>query len=298
MNQTGPSLPIEFPVGSPARNETVTNLAVTGQAKINGLDVVGVVSGVAPGVYDGEPVNAVSAYVTLNPAGADNSIYVEAKVLGVAGNDFTVAITTPVQAAITTSVDGENVVVACGTKHRMVVTGTLDPNAAGTLIYAGQNEGYPIHPDFSTDGTNSIPESGNFIRLIPSGSGATTIWALEMYTDGVITGIWASSTAAAFPNGLTYVADDTETGTPVVTAALPTAAQTIAASENTLVTLAASGTVTGTIAAVTSTALAHGLDGTPAQLGRLATDGTKIWMALVEDLTVTQSSWTELTLVS
>jgi hypothetical protein len=58
-----------------------------------------------------------------------------------------------------------------------------------------------------------------------------------------------------------------------------------------LVTASASGTVTGVIAAVAVTNLTGGIDGTPAKLGRLATDGTDVWTALVENETVTQSAW-------
>lgn len=58
-----------------------------------------------------------------------------------------------------------------------------------------------------------------------------------------------------------------------------------------LVLAAASGTVTGAIAAVAATALTGGINGTPAKLGRIATDGTDVWTALVEDPTVTQAGW-------
>lgn len=58
-----------------------------------------------------------------------------------------------------------------------------------------------------------------------------------------------------------------------------------------LVTAAAEGTVTGHIHAVAETNLAGGINGTPANLGRIATDGTDVWTALVEDPHVTQSGW-------
>jgi hypothetical protein len=43
--------------------------------------------------------------------------------------------------------------------------------------------------------------------------------------------------------------------------------------------------------AIGGATLAGGVDGTPAVIGRLATDGTDVWTALVNDTTVEQAGW-------
>lgn len=245
--------------------------------------------------YAGEPVNAVRASLTVNPTGTNNSVDYTAVVYGIAGENVSVAYTAPVQTGLDVSVSGDAITVACGTKHRMVVTGTLSPDATGTLVYAGDDNDVKM---WSSDGTrDNPPSSGSYTVIMSFMIAETLYWKIIHYTDGgEPDGIWISEEYKEFPDGLSYVIHDTETGTPTVTAALPTAQQVIDAVEadaeaSDLVTPAANGTVTGAVAAVAAAHLSGGVDGTPAKLGRTATDGTDVWTALVEDNTTSQHSW-------
>lgn len=223
-------------------------------------------------VADDAPVNETKATLTVNPAGANNSVDYTAVANGTGGEAVSVRYTAPVQASLDVSVAGKAITVACGTKHRMVVTGTLVPDATGDLISAGEVNS---HHFWSTDGTINPAAVGAWVMLILQLDGTGV---LERWTGGSIDGFWVSSDTGDWPDGLTYVADSAlETGTPVVAAALPTAQQVLDAVEasteaTALVTVAANGTVTGAVAAVTAANLAGGVDATTSPAPLIITD--------------------------
>lgn len=291
MSDQNTSLPLEFPTGAPARKETMSSLVVTHKALIADLETLN-------DPFDGEPVNAVQATLTVNPDGVNNSIDYTAVAYGIAGHNVSVRYTAPAQAELDVSVADNAITVACGTKHRMVITGTLSPDVTGTLVYAGQSDGEPTMNLWTSDGELTYPESGSWTKAEIVAEGGSC--QLIHYTDGEIDGSWASTeTDADYPDGLTYVADDAETGTPTVTAALPTAQQVIDAVEanaeaSALVTVAANGTVTGAVAAVVAANLSGGVDGTPGKLGRTASDGSRVWFNTATNLTITNNNWIEL----
>lgn len=288
MSDQNTSLPLTFPTGAPARKETMSSLVVTHKALIADLETLN-------DPFDGVPVNAVRATLTVNPTGTNNSIDYTAVAYGIAGENVSVAYTTPVQAGLDVLVSGDAITVACGTKHRMVVTGTLSPDATGTLVYAGED--VIGNRYWTTDGNLINSPTGVWVSLmwVPESYGAY----LTMYEDDLVTGEWTLDTLADWPEG-TYIAINSETGTPTVTAALPTAQQVIDtvqanAEASALVTPAANGTVTGAVAAVAAANLSGGVDGTPGKLGRTASDGSRVWFNTATNLTVTNNNWVELT---
>lgn len=96
-------------------------------------------------------------------------------------------------------------------KPKMIVTGTLSPDATGTLIYAGVYDGYP---SWTSDGllpTGLVPSQ---TALFHSG----TYWFHVEY-DSYPTQIYAAYcvSSAATPEGLTFIVD-MGTGVPTVNA--------------------------------------------------------------------------------
>lgn len=239
----------------------------------------------------GTPVHAVAAGSTLDPSGADNTVTLTSQSVGLEGNSLRAAMTIPTAATISVTKTGDVVSIAAGSKHRMVVAGTLVPDATGELVYAGLNDTYPTYPEFSVDGTQDVPETGNFVRLTPVVSGESTFWTLAFYTDGSFIGQWVSSDSGNFPNGLTYVADDTETGTPTVTASAPTAAQVVAAVNSAGLDITASGTGTGTVAAVTTTAFTGGRYATLGSAGDQLFDDTNRYLASTDIHATSTTGW-------
>lgn len=293
MSDQNTSLPLEFPTGAPARKETMSSLVVTHKALIADLETLN-------DPFDGEPVNAVQATLTVNPDGVNNSIDYTAVAYGIAGHNVSVRYTAPAQAELDVSVADNAITVACGTKHRMVITGTLSPDVTGTLVYAGTivGDNGSLHV-WSSTGTIEPEDADPFIRLIGGTTTEGDFCSLERYASVTWDAAWNSTTAAVFPDGLTFEALNEETGTPVVTAALPTAQQVIDAVEanaeaSALVTVAANGTVTGAVAVIAATYLTCGVDGTPGKLGRTASDGSRVWFNTATNLTVTNNNWIEL----
>lgn len=217
------------------------------------------------------PVNGVTAAVTLDPTGADNSITFTAVTSGADANDITVAIATPaVQATTDVAVVAEAITVTPGTKARMIVTGTLSPDVTGELIYAGGGAS-SFDAVWTTDGELSPSLSGQWAKLFFSFGN----WTIHVWNDGVFVedssfvGPYSGEGEYEWPDEGTPwdVAGIVFTGVATVTAGTTSAQQVIDAvnadvTAAALVTASASGTVTGAVAAVTATNLSGGVAGT------------------------------------
>lgn len=138
--------------------------------------------------------------------------------------------------------------------NAVAATGTLNPAGAdNSILYTADTKG-------------------------TAGNGITIEYAISGVGSAVLS-------VGVIGNAILVTAGSATTAADVITAVNAEAAAAA------LVLAAASGTVTGAIAAVAATALTGGINGTPAKLGRIATDGTDVWTALVEDPTVTQAAW-------
>lgn len=232
----------------------------------------------------GTPVHAVAASAALDPTGADNTVTLTSQSVGLEGNSLRAAMTIPTAASISVSKTGDVISIAAGGKHRMVVAGTLVPNAAGELISAGEVNSLPA---WSTDGTTDPAAEGAWVMIAKP----TSAWQIRYYLNGEIAGTWTASNAGDWPNGLTYVADDAETGTPTVTASAPTAAQVVAAVNSAGLDVTASGTGTGTVAAVTSTAFTGGRYATTGSAGDQLFDDTNRYLASTDIHATSTTGW-------
>lgn len=231
----------------------------------------------------GTPVHAVKATATLDPTGTDNSVVLTRDEAG-AVSSLSAEITTPEQAEISVDFDGTTVSISAGTKFRMTVAGTLSPGATGTLIYGGSIANYPA---WSSDGSIETPETGNWILL----ARPANAWILFFKTDGTTVGSWTSTeTDEDFPNGLTYVANGTETGTPIITALLPTSAQVVAAVNASEIPFTASGAGIGAVAAATA-AFSSGSNATVAIKGTEMFDATNKYTAISDVIASSTSGW-------
>jgi len=123
-------------------------LAVTGYECSGTLGVPGNTFTLALANGTGAVTGAsVTASLTTNLAGANNDLTFEAVEAGYAGNSISVAYSTAVApvAATTVTVSGKAITVTRAAKARMVVTGTLSPDVAGTYLYMGDTEGKPLY---------------------------------------------------------------------------------------------------------------------------------------------------------
>ena len=209
------------------------------------------------------PVNAAAGVCTLDPTGADNTVTLTLDTLG--ATTATGVITTPASAAITFTLAGTVYTIAAGAKHRMVISGTTSPDANQTLIPAGEINGFPA---WSTDGSDTAGV-GSWTLLSKS-----TSYQVSHFSSGVLDGSWTATEDDEFPDGLTFEADDTETGAPVVTASPPTAAQVVAAVNDADIGVTASGSGSGAVAAKSSTAFTGGVDATTSSSFVIATTTT------------------------
>jgi hypothetical protein len=213
---------------------------------------------VQAGTYSGTA--ETQATVLINPTGADNSIdWTAVAGWGYQGNATTITYAAPVALQATTlcAAVGQAITVTPGAKARMIVTGTLNPDATGTQLYAGVHGGYA---SYTHDGAAYVIGRASQKAIYYD----TDHWALEMTDSGGSVTYLAStaSSTAATPEGLTFT-PSTGTGTPTVAAAASSAAQVIAAgiadaATALLAVPVANGTVTGAVAAVTATNLATG----------------------------------------
>jgi len=189
------------------------------------------------------------ASVTLNPDGADNSITLTAVVPGSAGNSITGEIAVSVNDTdLTIGVTGTAILATSGDKNRMNVTGSLTPDVAGWLYYAGEVEGKPHWT------SNGLATAVNLANGTPSQSLGYAFggWIFSsVLANGNPEFIAGIISVAAFPDGLSF-ATTLGTGAITVTADAATAQQVIDAvnadaEASELVTASASGTVTGAV---------------------------------------------------
>jgi hypothetical protein len=170
-------------------------------------------------VVESAPNNGTVAWVALNPAGVDNTIILEAVEVGTAGNSLTAAIAidaTTNRYALTVVKTGNAISITSGDRYRMIVSGTLSPNLAGTLgptyTYAGLAGGKP-----------SYASSGASTRQI-YWTIATGKWTLANLLE--IGNRWESSEDVDTPDQVvTWTAVGSATGTPTITAAAASALQ-------------------------------------------------------------------------
>ena len=233
----------------------------------------------------GTPVHAVAASAALDPSEADNTVTLTSQSVGLEGNSLRAAMTVPTAASISVSKTGDVVSIAAGSKHRMVVAGTLVPDATGGLLYAGSIGDAEA---WTTDGTLVPSEAGTWVKLsaIPDSEGH-----IEVYVAEELTGSWSCADTGDFPDGATFVADDAETGTPTVTASAPTAAQVVAAVNAADIGITASGTGTGTVAVVTTTAFAGGRYATLGSAGDQLFDDTNRYLASTDIHATSTTGW-------
>ncbi len=204
-------------------------------------------------IGDTEPSNGAISSVTINPTGADNSVTYTSIDYG--RNDITVTYATPAaQATTTVGVVGAAITVTPGTKARMIVTGTLTSDGSTPVVFS--------NPLPYTEISNGKPVYEILAEAAVIWNG--TQWILSHDSGGQ----WTSTDAVSTPDLVTtWVPQFGSTGTPVVTAGTSSAAQVIAAvndsvDANALVIASASGTVTGAVAAVAATNLAGGVSQT------------------------------------
>lgn len=159
----------------------------------------------------------MKARLTVRLPGADNDLSVVAVADGVPGTAVSFAIAAAaVQAETGVAADGSAVTVTPGTKARMIVTGTLtdgtDPVVFPPLLYAGGTGGSEIWSDTGTypDCEYHLDNVGLYFN---HGGNGWYFGSSERWPDLVSS--WT-------PQG-------SETGTPVVTAGVSSAAQGIAA---------------------------------------------------------------------
>jgi hypothetical protein len=235
--------------------------------------------GVLPLAGSGAPTLSAAASATLDPAGADNTILVDAVENGTAGNLISVAITTPVQADLSVSVAGNTITVAAGTKHRMLLTYASGP-FSGTfeLLYIGlDNSGKRIWifddgttEHIITDTTEDTP--GSFEVLVSSSNGVDEAEAET--ADGYF---WPDEASGSLVATVGDVA-------PTIAASTPTALQvdlaikaSTAASALILVDAEAVTSGAGAVAALSAVTLTGGADTTPGIIGSERVDSSFLY---------------------
>lgn len=207
---------------------------------------------VQAGTFSGTAETVATA--TINPTGADNSILWTAVAgWGGVGNDITVTYAAAVASQATTlcAASGYAITVTPGAKARMTIAGTLyaGPGATNartfsTLLYAGVTSTKAV---FTGADADTVGWDGSKFTLTHHSGGA-----------------WTSTDAVATPDLVTtWTGVGGANGTPVVSAAISSAAQAITAGVADAATAflavpSASGTVTGAVAAVTATNLTNG----------------------------------------
>lgn len=288
MSDQNTSLPLEFPTGAPARKETMSSLVVTHKALIADLETLN-------DPFDGTPVNAVRATLEHGVAEDDTALKFTSNTYGVIGTGISVTIERNSYPYFEVTLNTKAIVVSAGAIYRMNVAGTLSPEPAIALsFYDTDTNGYA----WSSNGTE-IPDAEGYYTRLSLVDG--THFTLAVYEDAVLIGSWtATETESNDPSGLTYVADDAETGTPTVASSYPTTQDVINACEGDdaikdLVTTAVNGgDATGEITELELTYLEGGVDGTPGKRGRLANDETSIWYCMTTDSTTQNHGWIEL----
>lgn len=235
----------------------------------------------------GTPVHAVAASAALDPSEADNTVTLTSQSVGLEGNSLRAAMTVPTAASISVSKTGDVVSIAAGGKYRMVVTGTLTSNGATPVVF----DDLVFHSN-ATIGGVEYPQFGDAVGF--------TDYCIPTQSDGVWNGwrlakgvaAWTSPDLVDFPElCTTWEPVDTETGTPTVTASAPTAAQVVAAVNSAGLDVTASGTGTGTVAAVTTTAFTGGRYATLGSAGDQLFDDTNRYLASTDIHATSTTGW-------
>jgi hypothetical protein len=202
----------------------------------------------------GDAGAAAAAAATIDPAGNDNAVVFTAVEDGEDGNAISVEYAAPGGSAQTTvSVTGTAITVTPAAKARMILSGTLTD-------YYGQPVTTPLEFLFAGfQGDKPVYAAGPLSNVMWFGNQ----WA--WYLDEVLA--FYSTQDVATPDLVTsWTPNGSATGTPVVTAAVASAAQVISAvngsvAASALVTASASGASTGAVAAVAETNLTGGAGG-------------------------------------
>lgn len=288
MSDQNTSLPLEFPTGAPARKETMSSLVVSHKALIADLETPN-------DPFDGVPVNAVQATLEHGVAEDNTAMKFTAVTYGIIGNNLSVTIERTSYPYYEVTLNGHDLLATAGAMYRMEISGTLSPEPATSLKFYATD---PIGYAWSSNGTETPDAEGFYTRLsLVDG----THFTLAVFEDAVLIGSWtATETESSDPSGLTYVADDAETGTPTIASKYPSTqdfmntCQTTAAINGLILTAANGGDATGELVALETTFLAGGIDGTPGKRGRLANDDASIWYCMTTDLTAQNHGWIEL----
>jgi hypothetical protein len=207
-------------------------------------------------------VAVAAASLLVNPTGSDNNYTVTAVATGAAGDHISHEIATPAAAAVTAvAVTAKAIVVTPGTKARMLISGTT-PAVGATLLHAVLGEGLYL---WTSDGAASYGYGSildaNRTAVYSNG----TMWYFWHWdSEGVLDYTATKTSAATSPDGLTGWTVTLGSGSPTIAAAVSSAAQCIAAinadeAAGDLVLAAASGTVTGAVAAVAVAFLTGGI---------------------------------------
>lgn len=225
---------------------------------------------------------SVAASVTLDPAGADNSIALTAVEAGAAGNDITVEIlSSATQETTDVSVVSDAITVTPGSKARMIVSGTLTDGTDPVVfpeLYAVEGSPEAI---WTSDGSASFALSGDWYSVKSVAAfGAVSTWSLRQYTDGALISAWITG-SAPWPPSSGWTPTGACTGTPTISDGTSSAAQVIAAingngAASALVTASASGASTGAVAAVSATNLSGGSGTALASPPAIQADGGSI----------------------
>jgi hypothetical protein len=192
---------------------------------------------------------------TLDPAGANNGIVVTA-VSGILSGEYSVEILAPSALdEIDVSLVGKKFTVSPLSDSRILVTGTISPDATGAMVNAGipEIDGNGIEA-YSTDGNQEAPASGRWNRLFWSPFDAIRYVS---YVDGVYDCEWGSLDGGSDSvptiniwEATNWIAVGTETGTPLFGQLDSSAAQVITAMN-----------ATGAFSAVMTASNAEGSDG-------------------------------------
>ena len=200
---------------------------------------------------------AVAATLFVNPDGNNNTILYTALIPGTSSNYLSIAYAAPVStsANITATIDGDAITIVPSAKGVMAISGISTPSGLNVrLISTGAYNGNK--PQYSQSGATA---GVNNMVLSHNGSA----WTLTR-RDGTNTITYQAEAASSadFPDGITFSAPTVGSGVPTISAAVSTAAQVIAAVNTTTVGVyinaAASGDVSGSVAATARTYLTGG----------------------------------------
>jgi hypothetical protein len=162
----------------------------------------------------GMPVGSGAVEAELDPVGANNSILLT----GISGLESEVASveiqTSPSGGYFDQVVDlmahgtSPNYSIRPAYKYRMIVSGTLTPDATGTYIYAGLYDG--SSHSWTSDGNTEPSPSGYWYRICADSSILYAEgWMIQVFFDGVYLngGGWTAGyleTSETYPDGMTF----------------------------------------------------------------------------------------------